>query len=67
MSIHFSLTPLISAIYESHFLLFKKQFHWPLLVATWLDKRRLLSDKGNFCVSHNVTNLYGPPRSQLLS
>jgi hypothetical protein len=36
-------------------------------MATWLDNRRLLSDKGNFCVSHNVTNLYGPPRSQLLS
>jgi len=65
MSIQFSLTTLISVIYESHFLLCQKQFHRPL-AATWLD-RRLLSDKGKFCVSHSVTNLYGPPRSQVLS
>lgn len=62
------LTSLISATYETHFLLFKKKkFIRLLLMATWLDNRRLLSDKGNFFVSHNVTNLYGPPRSQLLS
>jgi len=67
MSIQCSLTTLISVIHESHFLLCQKHFNRPVLVATWLDNRRLLSDKGNFCVSHNVTNLYGPPRSQVLS